>query len=497
MPLARPKASGNGSTAVACVLSIMALVGVGIASSSPALATRLPTVVVTVGAAGHGARVPSRPLGLSFDVSTAARLARYSTTGNLATLLRDLGPGVLRLSGNSVDLDTAWVPSGGKAPAWATSTITPDDLRGIAKLSAETNWDIVLGIGLGHFNPLAAAREVATASRILGPHLLAIEIGNEPDEYPAVGIRSQLTWDYDRYLAEFSAYRTAILSLTPRVPIEGPDVVASLGSIKWISAFSHLHGLAALTAHYYPFAACGPARSASTIHDLLDATTLHKTQVRLSRLGAIARSAGLRLRVSEANSASCGGTAGVSNTFASALWTLTFLTQALHAGLSGVNFQTIPSICTGYSALCTPTARDTRLGLLTVEPQYYALLLARSVAGGRLLTSSVQPSSSSLDVTPFVTRNGQLEDLVVNTGSSPVRVTLKSGPVDGAATELFMQAPGLQAESGVTLGGTATRANGTWAPGPLPQLALTSHGAIAIVVPGASAVLVTETHANP
>src|SRR5205807_8152509 len=50
--------------------------------------------------------------------------------------------------------------------------------------------------------------------------------------------------------------------------------------------------------------------------------------------------AGLPLRVDEINSVACGGAAGVSNTFASALWALDTMFALVRTGVDGVNVHT-------------------------------------------------------------------------------------------------------------------------------------------------------------
>jgi hypothetical protein len=71
---------------------------------------------------------------------------------------------------------------------------------------------------------------------------------------------------------------------------------------------------------------------------------------------AVARASvpGIPLRIDEANSVSCGGVQGVSNTFGSALWATGYLGQAMAAGAAGINLHGHPLSCTGYSPLCLP-----------------------------------------------------------------------------------------------------------------------------------------------
>ena len=55
-----------------------------------------------------GPPVPPRFLGLSFELSSLRQIAAYASGGDLVTLLRSLGPGVLRFGGVSADTRVAW-----------------------------------------------------------------------------------------------------------------------------------------------------------------------------------------------------------------------------------------------------------------------------------------------------------------------------------------------------------------------------------------------------
>jgi hypothetical protein len=74
-----------------------------------------------------------------------------------------------------------------------------------------------------------------------------------------------------------------------------------------------------------------------------------------------ARAAGVDFRVAELNSVACGGTDGVSNVYAAALWGADVAFQLAWAGAVGLNFHTPGSY--------TPCSRCP--AALTVEPLYY------------------------------------------------------------------------------------------------------------------------------
>ena len=469
------------------LLGAVALVAVLLSLSVAANAAAPDPMIVTVDTSSAGTPVPARFVGLSFDVSSTPRLAGYATRGNLVNLMRSLGPGVLRLSGNSVDVDTAWVDPGEATPSWADSTISAADFQGIATLAQATGWKIVLGIGLGHFDPNSAAREAESAVNILGSHLEAIEIGNEPSEFPDVGLRPAANWSYAQYLTQFTAYRTAIAAAAPGLPIEGPDVTASLDSLNWISQFASDVHPQQLTAHYYPLAACG---SAPTVGNLLGPQTDSKTSNRIGMLSDISQAAGIGLRISEANSVSCGGTPGTSDAFASSLWTLNFLMQAMKGGLAGINFQTIPSACDSYTPLCTVTDTDAQDGVVTVRPQYYALLLAGKLAGATMLPTSTAGATDGVNPSAFQMPDGDLAYLVVNTTGSRVPVRLLTGMAHAVASLLELRASSPYALTGVTLGGATVSPDGTWAPADSGSVSAGADGSVAVTVAADSAMLV-------
>src|SRR5271157_442810 len=56
-----------------------------------------PLTTVAIERSFPGPVVPSGFLGLSFEVGSLSQLAGYANSGDLVTLLRSLGPGVMRL----------------------------------------------------------------------------------------------------------------------------------------------------------------------------------------------------------------------------------------------------------------------------------------------------------------------------------------------------------------------------------------------------------------
>ena len=86
----------------------------------------------------------------------------------------------------------------------------------------------------------------------------------------------------------------------------------------------------------YPLSVCRTPRAA-TINGLLEESVGDAPQ-RLAWVVADARAAGAQAVITEANSVSCGGKAGVSDARASAVWAVRFVLSALQTGFGEVRF---------------------------------------------------------------------------------------------------------------------------------------------------------------
>jgi hypothetical protein len=471
--------------------SVGARAGVAAGQSAPA-------VSVAIDALAPGPPVPQRFLGLSFEASALGQLARYASRGDLVGLLRSLGPGVLRFGGITADQNVAWTDGLTPRPAWASSVIDAAELRAIGVLARRSGWRILLTVGLAHFEPTAAAREVAAAHLALGPYLAAVEIGNEPDAYGRHGLR-ELPWIAQGYEEEVTAYREAIAALTPGIAIAGPDVSGPGVFAEWGAAEALAQTPALLTGHHYPLGCA--QRPAPSITTLLSATTRGREARSLATYLSISRSNGVPLRMDESNSVSCGGVAGISDTFASALWASAYITQAMAAGVAGINLQGNPTNCTGYTPVCAPDPAAIAGGRLRAEPVWYALLLTSSLVGSRPLPTTITSEGSpegppNLLAQSFSAPDRTLRVLLADDeppGSAPVAVRLQLGSAVGAASVLRLTAPSPSATGGVLLAGRAVAADGSWhAPLRTPVLAAHS-GIVAIeLTPGSATLLSTS-----
>jgi hypothetical protein len=484
---------------VGAVIVAVVLLAAGSSGVRRAQPTRQPPtrVSVWVNARDPGAPVPPRFLGLSFEVSSAKQLSYYADGGDLATLLRSLGPGVLRLGGASADTRVAWTDAHTPRPAWASSVLDPEDLHRLARLAAMTGWRVLLTIGLAHYEPRAAAREVAAAKAALGPWLMGIEVGNEPDSYALHSLR-QAPWGSSNYNAQVSGYRSAIAAVTPNIAVAGPGVSGSGAFRMWAPAEALAQKPALLTGHHYPLG-CRPAGEA-TIPRLLSQATRGLESESLRNYASISRASGIPFRIDETNTVSCGGKAGVSNTFAAALWAVNYIAQAMAVGATGINLEGNPATCAGYSPVCAPSPASLRSGALRPQPEWYALLLTRGLTGDRPLhTTIVWRKRANVAITTLLAPNGGLRFVIAEDdppGSKDAALSLHVGGGYGAASVLALTAPSPHATAGVRLGGEAVAADGSWrGPRRLEQLS-TRHGTISLTVPPSSAALVTVAPAR-
>lgn len=462
-------------------------------SSAPAQPPApLETVTIGLQPSAAGRPVPPRFLGLSFEVGSLELVGELATRGNLVKLLRSLGPGMLRFGGITADQNVAWTDPGAPRPAWATSTIGPAQMRQVARLARRSGWKVLLTVGLAHYEPAAAAREVASAKAQLGPYLAAVEIGNEPDALGRHGYRPT-PWGAQTYEEEVSTYREAIAALTPGVAIAGPDVSGSGAFAEWGTDEALAQAPALLTGHHYPLGCA--SKPAPSLETLLSAPMRGLEARSLETYLSVARAQGIPLRIDEANSVSCGGVAGVSDTFGSALWATGYVGQAMAAGVDGLNLHGHPLSCSGYSPLCAPDAAAAASGQLHAQPDWYALLLARTLIGDRPLPTTISAvGSPNLAADGFSGPGHTLKLLLSDDdppGSAPLLLHVGVGAGLGPGQVLRLTGPSPSATEGVRLGGRAVAADGSWTPPKRTERAPVSGGVLTVRLAPSSAALVT------
>lgn len=184
-------------------------------------------------------------------------------------------------------------------------------------------------------------------ARLPRKSIVALEIGNEPDIYShsfwqdltAAGRGARIlpaSMSATSYAHDFRAYAGALSSPAPDMPLFGPALAEPARNLNWVSGLlaSPHPRLGAITVHRYPYSACAQpgSRSYPTIARVLSENATAGTARTVRGARRLAARARLPLRLTEINSVTCGGTRGVSDTFATALWAPDALFELLRAG---------------------------------------------------------------------------------------------------------------------------------------------------------------------
>jgi hypothetical protein len=435
-----------------------------------ATAQHSDAVTVTIDPRARLTRIPTSFLGISTEYWALPQWAHsLPILYRVLAMVHGPGPLMLRIGGDSADR-SFWAPRH-RLPRWAYGT-GPAWLREVARIVRHADVRIILDLNLITGTPSADARWARAALRALPPHSIAgFEIGNEPDLYirwlwaARIATRAVVRTlpreiSPARYASAFLAYRAALSSVAPHVPLLGPALADPSSHIRYVRhllAGPH-PGLTAVTVHLYPYSACAhPGRPAfPTIPRLLAWRATAGIARGLRSALRLARTAQLPLRLTELNSVTCGGRPGVSNSFATALWAPSALFALARAGVASADIHVRADAINAAFALTRGglSARPLLYGMIAFErtlgpdPQLVALHLA-NVAGRT--------------VTAWAVRSGhdELRLLVLDTGPHPIPIAL-SLPATTPATAQRLIAPSLASTGHVTIGGQWLGADGRW-----------------------------------
>lgn len=422
--------------------------------------------------------LPADYIGLGFEASSVATPDLLSGDNHTyVQLVRTLGTqGVIRVGGNVSDY-AVYDANGTPKNLPKDTVLTKENFRQLRTFLDATGWKLIWGLNLGTGKLDNMVEEARAVSDAVGDKLIAFEVGNEPDLFSHAGHRPA-GYDYVAWHTEFRRYKTAIRAVLPRAPFAGPDI--AMASLDWMQSFARDEAgdLALLTAHHY---ITGQDNPVSTIQFML--AEEKKYQPALSKFQAISASARTPWRMCETASFSGGGKAGVSDTFASALWALDYLFVLAAYGCSGANMQTGVNHL-GVVSKYTPIHDDLR-GRYTAAPEYYGLLAFAEAAKGEQI--ALTSDTGGLNLTAYATRQGANVTLtVINKDMSRDASVTVFGVAAKQAQIMRLAAPSLTATTGITLGGAAVDGGGKWTGGKSDPVKLAN-----LEVPSGSAALVT------
>jgi hypothetical protein len=514
-----------------------AVADAAVTSGAPADAT---AITLTPSSDPGSGAISGRNLG--FSVESADFAHGFLTKARMSQWLKTLGKhGVLRLGGYSMDL--VWPAFGAyrnsPAPSQAIGgTVDQSDLDQLRALLHDSGWKITLGVPLKSIidpsqiksptkdpSPAVtldqAVAEVKAAHRTLGDDMLAVEIGNEYDNVTTLAPAE--------YYATMKRYYAAIKQAVPdtNIRVTGPSANTAttntqldgfVSAVQADTAGDPRHMISELTNHLYPQSHCGTSNA--TIAGLMSTNTYITDRNKLQGIMDITGrlNDGMPAVINESNSASCSGQPGVSDTYASSLWSLDYLMQTAQSGVARLQFHTNTAAICGdfqprdsvnypisyryYGAFCAADQHALDTNRLSAAPLYYGLWAFRQVPDGKFLNVNLPDTAlPQLRAYAVKSRNGQLTMVLINiqdpatstSTTDTVTVNLPSAYRGGSAVTLQSTAAGGLASldaSGITLGGRSISDRGVQSGRPsATQVHVTGGQSTISVAPGTTQII--------
>jgi hypothetical protein len=491
--------------ALVLVAAIVAALMLGTRSRGPVPAPVAPGSVATprvdaTVALGTGSRVtvPGSFLGVSTEYWTIPVWARQmGLLRRVLAMLSQDGPIRLRIGGDSADR-ALWAPTK-ELPEWVFE-LTPSWLRQTSQIVNQTHVKLILDLNLVTSTPALGARWAKTAvARLPRGSIAAFEVGNEPDIYsrsawqritsgsgvPPLPSRITAT----SYAHSFTSYANALAKVAPGMPLLAPALAEPQKNYGWVTKLLQAPhpGLAAITAHRYPYDTCAKRRSPTfpTIARVLsENATVGMGRTALT-IEHISDRAGLPLWLTEINSVTCGGTKGVSDAFATALWAPDALFELVCAGVESASIHVRADAINMAFSL-------TRTGLVA-HPLFYGMVVfAKMLGPGAQLIPLHLAAPAALHLKAWAVRlsDGVMHVLLLDKGGRSVRVRLAL-PFTGTATVQWLTAPEVTSTGQVTLGNQHLTRAATWAGTPRAETVAPTRTGYLIGVPRYSAALIS------
>jgi hypothetical protein len=443
---------------------------------------------LSIPAHAAGPRVPTDFVGLSYEVQQLVDLSFFSPANTgLVNSFKEISPnGVLRLGGNTSEFEY-WkpTPDSPEPPHPVTRivegepkpnyyAVTAESIRNLNAFLVAAGWKCIYGIGMGTNAPDRAAAEAEYVAKTLGPRLQYFQIGNEADLFSS-HLRDPKTWGVKPYLDEWLAIARAVARSVPGAKFGMPDVASRIDWLTQIAdawpSIADKPNVMTLSHHYY-FG--GPATNPYvSIPNLLSAATMARVQKTADLANAAATKMGVPVRMTEGNTCYRGGKPGVSDVFASALWSANYSLLLAANRYSGVNLHggTYQAVANGLGGslpgdgmlasqgvsaediakhphpFYTPVANFGSEWVL--EPVAYGLIFAGSFAGATMyaedLTSPLQAAGVNAVAYAAQLADGRTSVIVLNKDAEKdLDLTFDFGPQSGAVQTENMRAPALE-----------------------------------------------------
>ena len=450
-----------------------------------AVATSQSPVTIFVETRTPRHNVPSDFIGLSFEmekVLPGKNGEYYFSPSNkpLLAMFNTLGIKNLRVGGNTADRPTVDVPAGA-------------DIDTLFAFAQAADVKVIYTLRLRGGDPRRAAETVKYIMDRYPREVDCFAIGNEPNVFAQ---------EYAVYRDEWKRYVEVITSepYAPGARFCGPS--STPGKAVWskdfVNDFSSSGFVKFITQHAYPGGSgLRVASPEAGIDSMLSLSWVRSYQEFYRMFAPEVAAAGLTFRIEETNNFFNAGAAGVSNTFASALWGLDYLHWWSAQGAAGVNFHTGDSVAAGertrecYYAvfIASQTGYD-------VRPLGYAVKAFELGSNGSVVPVRFAEKSEKPNITAYgvLAIDGSLLVTLINkehgTESSKTTVSLKPDAAFTTAETIVLTAPDVASTTGVKLGNAEIQSGGLWNGTWMPVTAPPGDGMFTVTLPPASAVVV-------
>ncbi|HZP04635.1 MAG TPA: glycosyl hydrolase family 79 C-terminal domain-containing protein [Terracidiphilus sp.] len=400
--------------------------------------------------------VPADFIGLGYEMSSVATRGLLSTTnGRYLRLVQGLGPkGVLRVGGIVADY-ARYLPNGPAARDAKNTVITRAAIEELAAFLRATGWRAIWSVNFAQGTIEQAIAEARAASQVLGNSLLALELGNEVENYGKSQLFRAAPYTYEIYRKEFDEWRSAIVQAVPGICFAGPDTAQS---VEWVERMANdaAGKIQLLTTHYYR-----NGQHRGSVQQLLSPD--QRLADVLARMRTASLESGIPWRMCEINSFSGGGLPGVSDTFIGAIWTLNTMLLLAQNGCSGVNMETGVNQL-GFISSYSPIQDDGN-GVNSAGPPYYGMLaFAQGLSGCHQMLPLVSSDLvEGVSAYVFGARGKPRNAVIVNMSLTNTDISLAGLGIDKASV-LRLTAPERASKTGVNFGGAAVDSNGNWKP---------------------------------
>ena len=400
--------------------------------------------------------IGSRYTGLSYEKEAIGTPTFTGSNSRMIGLYRQLGPGLVRLGGNSVDT-VNWNASG---PGGRLGEVAPGDIDALAAFLRVSGWKAIYGVNLVTNTAQNAADEVAYAVKAMGSNLAGVELGNEPDLY-FNHLAGYANWKFPDYLVRWQSFCDAIRGQTPSAPLMGPSTAGY--ATTWTIPFAQSKGsqIVALTQHYYRGDALA---STSTVANLLSPDP--RLDKECAGVGAAAANAGVPFLVTETNSYYNNGPDGVVDSFASALWIIDHFFHLAALGAAGAN------VHGGGEGGYTPIW-DSAGTVLIVRPLYYGMRLFSMAGQGNIFACNLSVNGLNVTAYAVATPGGGINLVLLNKDPyQSIDLSIDCGQKITTANMIALTGPALSGTSGLSLQGASIQLDGTLAANPAYTLAV-------------------------